>query len=218
MWIELVDQLRCVNAHDDSWLVASFDRMDGRIVLAGTLGCPVCGAEYPIVDGVAWFGRPPGAIAGSAPAATNRGASPDVGEETMRLAALLGLVGAGGTVLLAGTWAELAAPLVQLVQVQALLLDPVTDVPAGEGMGIVRTDGRIPVAAGALRGAALDERSAGLAPRAVEALRARGRLVAPAPAALPEGVVELARDGRHWVAERSAAPSSLVPLRLAKSD
>jgi protein-L-isoaspartate O-methyltransferase len=61
---------------------------------------------------------------------------------------------------------------------------------------------------------ALDERTA--APDRVAAaalaLRPGGRLVAPVGAAVPEGVTELARDGRHWVAERTAAAPPLVPL------
>jgi len=214
MWIELVDQLRCVNAHEDSWLVASFDRMEGRSVVAGRLGCPVCGAEYPIVDGEARFGAAPAPVAAEASGSR----ASDEGEETMRLAALLGLDTARGTVLLAGGWGALAAPLVQLVQVRALVVDPPAGVTAGEGTGIVRTDGRLPVAAGAARGVALDERTASLAAGAVKALGVRGRLVAPASAALPDGVTELARDARHWVAEKTAAPSSFVPLRLARSD
>ena len=216
MWIELVDQLRCVNAHEDSWLVATFDRMDGRSVVDGRLGCPVCGAEYPIVDGEARFGAPAGTVAAEA-----RGAGGEVrpdDEEAMRLAALLGLDAGAGTVLLAGAWGALAASLVGMVQVRALLVDPPPGVVAGEGTGVVRTDGRLPVAAGSVRGVALDARTAPLLPAAVTALGPRGRIVAPAGLPVPAGVTELARDDRHWVAERSAAPSSFVPLRLARNN
>ena len=215
MHIELVEQLRCLNAHEDSWLVGSFDRMEARTVIAGALGCPVCGAEYPIVDGVAWFGAVPGSDARVPSAATAADGDP---EETMRLAALLGLVGAGGTVLLAGEWGALGAALVQLVQVRAVLLDPPAGIAAAEGTGVVRTDGRIPLAAGTLRGAALDEQNAARAGPVAELLRARGRLVLPATGSHPAGVTELARDARHVVLEKTAAPSPLVPLRLAKSD
>jgi hypothetical protein len=49
---------------------------------------------------------------------------------------------------------------------------------------------------------------------AVAALRPAGRLVAPLSVPLPDGLRELARDERHWVAERvpSAASSEPVPL------
>ena len=208
-----MDQLRCVNAHEDSWLVASFDRMEGRSVVAGRLGCPVCGAEYPIVGGEALFGTPRFVAADA-----GRGAICDDPGDTVRLAALLGLDVARGTVLLAGEWGALAGALVAMVQVRALVVDPPPGVAAGEGTGIVRTDGRLPVAAGSARGAALDEGTAELLPAAVGALAARGRLVAPATVPVPPGVTELARDDRHWVAEKTTAPSPLVPLRLARND
>ena len=39
--------------HEASWLVVSFARRDGRFIVEGTLGCPVCHRQYPIRDGVA---------------------------------------------------------------------------------------------------------------------------------------------------------------------
>jgi len=51
---------------------------------------------------------------------------------------------------------------------------------------------------------------------AVRALVAGARLVAPAGAAVPAGVRELARDEADWVGERDAAPSPPVPLRRAR--
>ena len=59
MFIELVDSLRCIVPHDDTWLVASVGRMDGRHVIDGTLGCPVCHRQFPIRDGAAWFTAQP---------------------------------------------------------------------------------------------------------------------------------------------------------------
>jgi hypothetical protein len=84
---------------------------------------------------------------------------------------------------------------------------------AAQSISVVVAPGRVPVAAGSLRGVALDERNAGavLAADAVRALRAGGRLVAPASSPLPDGVGELARDDTVWVAERREAPR-LVPL------
>src|SRR2546423_13507057 len=51
----MIDLLRCVNAHEDTWLVASFREVTNRIVMEGTLGCPVCTAEYKIRGGVVDF-------------------------------------------------------------------------------------------------------------------------------------------------------------------
>src|SRR5688572_33340449 len=56
VFIELIDSLRCPVDHDESWLVASIVERSGRDIVAGTLGCPVCRAEYPIRDSIAVFG------------------------------------------------------------------------------------------------------------------------------------------------------------------
>src|SRR6266513_320072 len=40
MFIEMLDLLRCVNAHEETWLVASLKAVSNRIVLDATLGCP----------------------------------------------------------------------------------------------------------------------------------------------------------------------------------
>jgi hypothetical protein len=50
----------------------------------------------------------------------------------------------------------------------------------------------------------------------VQATRTAGRLVAPAQAALPEGVRELVRDEHVWVGEREAPPSALVRLHVRR--
>ena len=55
MHVELTEILRCPNAHAESPLVASATRQVERRILQGTLGCPVCGREYPIQDGVVEF-------------------------------------------------------------------------------------------------------------------------------------------------------------------
>src|SRR2546430_12044415 len=53
----MIDLLRCVNEHEDTWLVASFRQITNRMVIEGTLGCPICSAEYEIVNGVPDFAR-----------------------------------------------------------------------------------------------------------------------------------------------------------------
>src|SRR5689334_16805215 len=115
MFVELIDLLRCPRPHDDTWLVASADETVGRHIVRGVLGCPVCAAEYPIRGGVADFG-----------AAADAGLARDAESEddVMRVAALLGLAGGGGTVALGGAWQRVAAPLAELTGVRVLLLDP----------------------------------------------------------------------------------------------
>src|SRR5687768_10952526 len=121
MFIELVDALRCLAPHEDSWLVAAPDRMVGRRVVEGTIGCPVCKLRYVVRGGVAHYTDDGGEVA--APAAIAPEVAPDE-EEAMRLAALLDLTEPHARVLLVGGWGAAAAALVGLVPVEAVLADP----------------------------------------------------------------------------------------------
>lgn len=90
MFIELTDHLRCPAGHEEQYLVLIPDVMDGREVVAGSLGCPVCHRRFPVERGVAVFGR-----------------APDQESQPSRLepdaqAALAGLGGPGGFVALVG--------------------------------------------------------------------------------------------------------------------
>jgi hypothetical protein len=214
VFIEFVESLRCLRPHESTWLVAAPHRMAGRSIVSGTLGCPACRAEYPIVDGVAYFGAEPGG-----PAAARVDPSPPADPElVLRAAALLGLAEGGGTAVLGGTWSAAAGALLELAPAHYLLLDPPYPARTGDGISVIRTAGTLPLAAACVRGVALDEATAGapVLASAVHALRPGGRLVAPAGAPLPPEVRELARDPRHWVAEREAPPSPPVRLGLAR--
>ena len=212
MFVELVDLLRCPHAHEDSWLVAAADATAERHIVHGTLGCPVCHAEFPVRDAVVHFD-------GECAIADAPLPHLDEGEraaEAMRIAALLDLTTAGGTIVLGGAWQGCAEAVLALADVRVLLLDPPRVPALREEISAVR-GAPMPVAAGGVRGVALDEWTMDPArvAAAVRALRPGGRLVAPAGAALPEGVTELARDDRHWVAERAAAAPTVVPLGRA---
>ena len=65
MFIELTDHLRCPADHEESYLVLLPDRMDGRSVREGRLGCPVCGRTYRLANGILDLG-------GDTPAAHSR--------------------------------------------------------------------------------------------------------------------------------------------------
>jgi len=206
VFVDLVDALRCPRPHAESWLVAAAYCTEGRVIVEGALGCPECGAEYPILGGVAHFGEVPAlpSAAPATPADEERRAG-----EAMRLAALLHLDGPGGLVALGGAWDAVADPLLAFADLRLLLVEPAGEPVPREPVAAVR-GAWLPMASGQARGVALDEMTAEperLA-AAVRALRPRGRLVAPAGVALPDGVRELARDARHWVAERDAVPAS----------
>ena len=215
MFIELVDHLRCIRPHEDAWLVAASYRMDERHILDGVLGCPVCRAEYPVRDGVVDL------TAGAAQPAPHDPATDDPradGDEALRLAALLHLLDVRAPVLLGGRWSGCAPTLAEAVPAAFLLLNPAPQPARHPALSTLLAAGTVPIAAGALHAAALDATLAadpGVVAAAARALRPRGRLVAPAAAPLPEGLVELARDERHWVAESSGPPSA--PIGLARA-
>lgn len=209
MFIELVDALRCPVPHEESWLVAAAVRMEARHIVEGTLGCPVCSAEYPIHNGVVDFRRAGGAVI----AVTVAG---DPGR-AMRMAALLNLADAQGFAVLLGEWGAQAHELASIVELPLVLVDPPADVVGAPGISVLRCDGDVPLAVGAARAMAIDDGSASRVASAVRATRAKGRVLAPVAVPVPSEVTELARDDTMWVGERSAPPSPLVSLHVRRS-
>jgi uncharacterized protein YbaR (Trm112 family) len=213
VFIELVDMLRCPRAHEETWLVAAVREMAGRHIRSGTLGCPICGSEYPIDEGVLRYDA-----AAPIPAVIQAELPSD--DDVIRHAALLGLTGDAGAVVLAGMRALLGPRLAVVTGVQVLAVNPPNPAAAiGGGMSAILVDGPLPLAAGVLRGAALDaaSRETPGADSVVRALRAGGRLVLPADVPLPQGVRELARDAIDVVAEREAAATRPVRLTINRA-
>lgn len=209
MFIELVDVLRCPRPHEETWLVLAARRVDDRDVMEGTLGCPVCHAEYPIEDGIARFD-------GGAPRLTSN-VLPDE-SEALRLAALLDLSDARGYAALVGNAGACGPLIVAMTDAPLLLIDPPVGVGMGHGLSgltLPHAAARLPLAHRSARGIVLDWTvRPQAAPQYVDVLRPGGRLVAPVSLPLPAGVIELARDERAWVAERApaAATSAIVGL------
>lgn len=207
MHAELIDALRCPQPHADSWLVAMATRTLDRDLLEGTLGCPVCRAEYPIAGGVVRFAAPLPVTPAPAPAG-------GMDEEAMRLAALLDLTDARGVALLLGAWGALAPAVQGIAPSRLLLLDPPDGVPLGSGIFAMEAGSAVPLAAGSVHAAAIDASHGSPAQvgAVVLAVKPGGRIVAPLAVPLPSGVAEIARDGRVWVAAREAATSPVVAL------
>lgn len=192
MFIETIDLLRCPNPHEETWLVASFRKMDGRFIREGTLGCPVCDATFLIEDGIADFRLTPGENPIAVPAA------PD-DEEAMRLAAYLNLVRQGSIVVLERDDARHAPAVANLTQSRVIALNPSTRIDDTELTSTVLCDDGIPLAASSVDGVAAS--MARTVHDAARVLRPSGRLVAPAESALPPGIAVLARDEKRIVAE-----------------
>jgi uncharacterized protein YbaR (Trm112 family) len=208
MFIELVDALRCPTAHEESWLVAAAARMSFRHIVEGTLGCPVCHAQYPIHRGVVDFRRAPHA-------ALPPDAPPDE-EQATRLAALLDLTDSTGFAVLLGPWSVHAPLLRAVAETPLVVVDAPEGVEGEPGISVLRCDGPLPLAAGAARGIAIDGGGDARVASAVRATRVRGRLVAPLTLAVPAEVKEIARDDAVWVAEREAAASPLLTLHVRR--
>jgi hypothetical protein len=204
VYVELIDRLRCPHLHTDTWLVAAASRSANRHLIDATLGCPECDAEYDVRNGEVWFGEGEPQV----------DAEPMHEDDAMRAAALLKCE-ERGLYVLDGAWGALAAALQQIVDVDLLLTDPpsVPSARAAAGQGTLRGIGdRWPLAAACVHGMALAHATAARTADALRVLRPGGRLVAPVGTPLPAGARELARDDRHWVAEKAA---DVITLRRA---
>jgi uncharacterized protein YbaR (Trm112 family) len=144
MFIELTDHLRCPSPHDESFLVLLPDKMEGRSVRTGRLGCPVCGRTFQLEDGVF--------DAGGAPAADGSAESSLTPEN---LSVLVGLHGPGGYLALVGPLASFWREIAELNPGVALVaVNPGPGVIDEDGISVVR-GGMIPIKSRALRGVAL---------------------------------------------------------------
>jgi uncharacterized protein YbaR (Trm112 family) len=143
MFIELTDHLRCPADHTEAFLVLLPGEMEGRSVRAGELGCPVCDRRFTLRDGVLDLGDAPPP------------AGPDTALTAEAIAALAGLGGPGGYLVLVGpaaaAWRDVAAlvPGVGLVAV-----NPPGTVVDESGISVLRS-GRLPLKSGSMRAVVL---------------------------------------------------------------
>ena len=196
--------------------MARADELVARHIVRGELGCPVCGARYPVRDGVADFTADARESSEARIVDARLASSTDDGL-ALRAAALLALTEPGGIVVLAGEWSAAANEILELTEnVQLLALDYVPGMRSGGALSLARIGDVLPLAAGAARGIALDAAHAtpSLLAGAARALAPGGRLIAPASARLPDSLPELARDTRHWVAAAPAASNVSAPVPI----
>ena len=205
MFIEAIDKLRCVQEHEDSWLVAKFVEMRDRDFWEGELGCPVCEARYPVKQGTVYFSS----VVRSDRAGQDETHSP---EELFPLAAMLDLSAPERTVVLCHGWSDFAAALSDISEPHIFTINSAA--PAGQAERIYRVvSDRIPLASGSVDAVALDaDASAQLVESAVSVLREGGRLIGRSGVDVPANVLLLANDDRNWVAQKQ---SDFIPLRRA---
>jgi hypothetical protein len=208
VFIEQLDLLRCVNAHDETWLVASFRTVSNRFVEEATLGCPTCSAKYEIVAGVADF-----TLGEAVPLCEEeRSAASHRREElATRAGAYLDVTRPGATIVLGGLWAYAAQELADLADVRVIALNPPAAVTESERVGLVRVGRQIPLATNSVHGLALDAWfPTALVDAAMRVVRPQGRIVGAAEFDPPAESIVLAHDERYWVAEK---PGEMIPIR-----
>gem|GEM_PF-427408 len=211
MYIETIDLLRCVNPHDDTWLVASFREIANRFVIDGTLGCPNCSAEYEIRNGVADF-----TLGESIHFREEERAAASHQREQLatRVGAFLDATQPGATIVLGGLWAYAAEELAEMADVRVIGLNAPSEVTEFEKVGLVRVGERIPLAANSVQGIAFDAWfPEAMVEEALRVVKPAGRMVGPVAFGAPSQSVVLAHDENYWVAEK---PAEVIALRRAK--
>jgi hypothetical protein len=201
MFIELIDVLRCINAHEDTWLVASFETVSNRFVLDASLGCPSCSAQYPIRGGIADFSA---GFAVPSCEAERAAASHRREELATRAGAYLEATESGATIVLGGVWAYAAQELSEMAELRVLALNASAEVKESHSVALLRVGTEIPVAAGSVLGVALDAWfPAKTVVSAVRAVRPGGRIVGPVTIPAPAELSVLAHDDNYWVAQKA---------------
>jgi uncharacterized protein YbaR (Trm112 family) len=152
MHLLLTDRLSCPRCGPEFGLILMADEMVERRVVAGSLGCPNCRDRYPVSSGFADL-RPPPRPPLSGESSLGGGETLDV--DAMTVAALLGIPGGPGNVLLGMGVAHLATELSGLVEgIEWIVVagSPDPDLPAGpfSPMGV---RGRLPLYSRSIRGA-----------------------------------------------------------------
>jgi uncharacterized protein YbaR (Trm112 family) len=191
MFIELTDHLRCPAEHEESFLVLLPDRIEGRSVLAGQLGCPVCGRSFQLRDGIFDTGDFPDWVSGH-PTALDAEA----------LSALIGLQGPGGYLAVVGAVASLWRAIAELNPGVALVaVNAGADVIDAPGVSVLRS-GRLPLKSRAMRGVILGREYAEQPNWIGEAARVvlpGLRVVGEGPDPAPEIIDLMASAGGVWV-------------------
>jgi hypothetical protein len=196
VFIELTDLLRCPRPHDEGFLVLIPDRLEGRRVQAGHLGCPACGWTTAWNDGVP-------VLDDTSPTVAGRGAAGECGFDADAALAMLGLTGPGGWLALAGRAGALAHEVErQLPGVHLVAINPPAGVHPGGEVSVVRA-AAWPLKASSLRGVVIGadagEHAAAAIASVLPGLRAIGE--AAPPVSSGHLALEATAPGA-WVARR----------------
>jgi hypothetical protein len=193
MFIEVADFLRCPQAHEFQPCVVVPTQMEDRIVASGTVGCPVCKAEFPIRAGRAVFGE--AAVVespGSHDAAT--------------LQALLGLMSPGGYVVMVGSVVSCWKELVELTDTHVIGVNAPAGVSEAEGLSLLDTAGEIPLKSSSVRGVVLSaaQTSEAWAQEATRIVLPGQRVVAVTERVVADNLEEVVAGHGLWVGKKTS--------------
>ena len=205
MHIELIEMLRCPEAHREEFLVLSTSEMNGRMVWLGVVGCPVCHRDFEIIDGIVDFTE---VVTGKRQArSVRRTPAPEspVILDTESLQSLLDLGGPGGFVVLVGSATRHAVGLAALMGgVHFVGINAPPDVENLPILSLIQSDRVIPLRQAMARGVVVGAEVT-TAPWVAEAGRVLlpgRRLVIEGEGVLPKGVKQLAVEHGLWVGEK----------------
>lgn len=143
MFLELAEYLRCPADHAEEPLIVATGAMKERAIVFGTIGCPVCHAEFVIVNRIARFDGP---VRPAPP-------PPDDLPAADAVQALLGLGSPGGYVVLLGSAARLAQGLAQRLDgVHFIGICAPEDVKAEVYLSLLSCTTKIPLRSAMARG------------------------------------------------------------------
>jgi hypothetical protein len=196
--IDVTEILRCPQPHDEAYLICGPITMDGRDVVRGGLACPVCRAEYPILDRVAWFAPPDAAAELAAPDAPS-------GLTAEAVRTFLDLQGGGGYVLLVGSAARFGPELAAHLPLSAVVCCCLSSArPEAGSVTILHSPKVLPIKRHCVRAVVVgsDVPLESWLPSAVAALLTGLRVIVEDETAEPAGVVGLARGAGVFVGEK----------------
>jgi hypothetical protein len=195
VFIELAEYLKCPSDHEDAFLVLATGAMKGRAIRYGTLGCPLCRAEYLVVQQTVRFGPRPEVPQPARPL-----------PPADQVQALIGLESPGGYVALVGSASLLATDLAGLLRgVHFICVNAPADVTPSVTRSLVESTATIPLRASTTRGVVLGEEYATtpwLAEGARVLLRGQRVVVCNEELAPPDGLAAMASGQGMWVGRK----------------
>src|SRR6476646_9103061 len=118
--------------------------MDGRFVIEGKLGCPVCSASFPISGGVADLRESRDA------SLLSSGAGEEDEDAALRVAAMLGLSRAGSVAVVSGMPGSIAGIVAEMASVCVVGTNSTSLSSEHENVAMIRSSNRLPFASGSI--------------------------------------------------------------------